>query len=144
MPQLVICRPDGPPSAISRNAHILQELCLPSETLDTLGFTPDEPWSEFFEFRLRPMVYLVHAGVTQDFSLIGRKGVYSLGELEEIKHWVQQALLHCVSVLSGAGSAADFSDTRGFSWCAEKPSSRSTRTVSAFPAHRLGAFLARQ
>ncbi|KAJ7875236.1 hypothetical protein B0H13DRAFT_1894189 [Mycena leptocephala] len=42
-----------------------------------------------------PMVYLVHAGVTQDFSLIGRKGVYSLGELEEIKHWVQQALLHC-------------------------------------------------
>ncbi|KAJ7830684.1 hypothetical protein B0H13DRAFT_1915840 [Mycena leptocephala] len=45
---------------------------------------PDEPWSEFFEFRLRPMVYLVHAGVTQDFSLIGRKGVYSLGELEEI------------------------------------------------------------
>ncbi|KAJ7822040.1 hypothetical protein B0H13DRAFT_1920388 [Mycena leptocephala] len=95
MPQLVIRRPDGPPSAISRNAHILQELCLPLETLDTLGFTPDEPWSEFFEFRLRPMVYLVHAGVTQDFSLIGRKGVYSLGELEEIRHWVHQALLHC-------------------------------------------------
>ncbi|KAJ7834187.1 hypothetical protein B0H13DRAFT_2370018 [Mycena leptocephala] len=95
MPQLVIRRPDGPPSAISRNAHILQELSLPSETLDTLGFTPDEPWSEFFEFRLRPMIYLVHAGVTQDFSLIGRKGVYSLGELEEIKHWVQQTLLHC-------------------------------------------------
>ncbi|KAJ7910754.1 hypothetical protein B0H13DRAFT_1876472 [Mycena leptocephala] len=95
MPQLVICRPDGPQSAISRNAHILQELCLPLETLDTLGFTPDEPWSEFFEFRLRPMVYLVHAGVTQDFSLIGRKGVYSLGELEEIRHWVHQALLHC-------------------------------------------------
>ncbi|KAJ7915939.1 hypothetical protein B0H13DRAFT_1871681 [Mycena leptocephala] len=77
MPQLVIRRPDGPPSAISRNAHILQELCLPLETLDTLGFTPDEPWSEFFEFRLRPM------------------GVYSLGELEEIRHWVHQALLHC-------------------------------------------------
>ncbi|KAJ7916719.1 hypothetical protein B0H13DRAFT_2323011 [Mycena leptocephala] len=95
MPQLVIRHPDGPPSAISRNAHILQELCLPSETLDMLGFTPDEPWSEFFEFRLRPMIYLVHARVTQDFSLIGRKGVYSLGELEEIKHWVQQALLHC-------------------------------------------------
>ncbi|KAJ7933434.1 hypothetical protein B0H13DRAFT_1856210 [Mycena leptocephala] len=95
MPQLVIRRPDGPQSAISRNAHILQELCLPLETLDMLGFTPDEPWSEFFEFRLRPMVYLVHAGVTQDFSLIGRKGVYSLGELEEIKHWVHQALLHC-------------------------------------------------
>ncbi|KAJ7829336.1 hypothetical protein B0H13DRAFT_2372671 [Mycena leptocephala] len=95
MPQLVIRRPDGPPSAISRNAHILQELSLPSETLDTLGFTPDEPWSEFFEFRLQPMIYLVHAGVTQDFSLIGRKGVYSLGELEEIKHWVQQTLLHC-------------------------------------------------
>ncbi|KAJ7826247.1 hypothetical protein B0H13DRAFT_1918252 [Mycena leptocephala] len=95
MPQLVIRRPDGPQSAISRNAHILQELCLPLETLDTLGFTPDEPWSEFFEFRLRPMVYLVHAGVTQDFSLIGRKGVYSLGELEEIRHWVHQALLHC-------------------------------------------------
>ncbi|KAJ7936010.1 hypothetical protein B0H13DRAFT_1853713 [Mycena leptocephala] len=95
MLQLVIRRPDGPPSAISRNAHILQELCLPLETLDTLGFTPDEPWSEFFEFRLRPMVYLVHAGVTQGFSLIGRKGVYSLGELEEIRHWVHQALLHC-------------------------------------------------
>ncbi|KAJ7880968.1 hypothetical protein B0H13DRAFT_1891545 [Mycena leptocephala] len=95
MPQLVIRRPNGPPSAISRNAHILQELSLPLETLDTLGFTPDEPWSEFFEFRLRPMIYLVHAGVTQDFSLIGRKGVYSLGELEEIKHWVQQTLLHC-------------------------------------------------
>ncbi|KAJ7849894.1 hypothetical protein B0H13DRAFT_1905999 [Mycena leptocephala] len=95
MPQLVICRLDGPPSAISRNAHILQELCLPLETLDTLGFTPDEPWSEFFEFCLRPMIYLVHAEVTQDFSLIGCKGVYSLGELEEIKHWVQQALLHC-------------------------------------------------
>ncbi|KAJ7838317.1 hypothetical protein B0H13DRAFT_1911932 [Mycena leptocephala] len=76
MPQLVIRRPDGPPSAISRNAHILQELSLPSETLDTLGFTPDEPCD-------------------QDFSLIGRKGVYSLGELEEIKHWVQQTLLHC-------------------------------------------------
>ncbi|KAJ7813373.1 hypothetical protein B0H13DRAFT_1925548 [Mycena leptocephala] len=75
--------------------HILQELCLPLETLDALGFTPDEPWSEFFEFRLRPMVYLVHAGVTQDFSLVGRKGVYSLGELEEIRHWVHQALLHC-------------------------------------------------
>ncbi|KAJ7870838.1 hypothetical protein B0H13DRAFT_2280564 [Mycena leptocephala] len=95
MPQLVIRRPDGPPTAISRNAHILQELCLPSETLDTLGFTPDESWSEFFEFRLRPMIYLVHAGVTQDFSLIGRKGVYSLGELEEIQRWVQQTLLHC-------------------------------------------------
>ncbi|KAJ7811191.1 hypothetical protein B0H13DRAFT_1926884 [Mycena leptocephala] len=94
MPQLVIRRLDGPPSTISRNAHILQELCLPSETLDTLGFTPDEPWSEFFEFRLRPMIYLVHAGVMQDFSLIGCKGVYSLGELEEIQHWVQQAL-HC-------------------------------------------------
>ncbi|KAJ7815213.1 hypothetical protein B0H13DRAFT_1924306, partial [Mycena leptocephala] len=102
MPQLVIRRPDGPPSAISRNAHILQELCLPLETLDTLGFTPDEPWSEFFEFCLRPMVYLVHAGVTQDFSLIGRKGVYSLGELEEIRHWVHQALLHCMSVVSKA------------------------------------------
>ncbi|KAJ7875691.1 hypothetical protein B0H13DRAFT_1894015 [Mycena leptocephala] len=95
MPQLVIRRPDGPPSAISRNAHILQELCLPVEALDTLGFTPDEPWSEFFEFRLQPMIYLVHAGVTQDFSLIGCKGVYSLRELEEIKHWVQQALLYC-------------------------------------------------
>ncbi|KAJ7864874.1 hypothetical protein B0H13DRAFT_1898937 [Mycena leptocephala] len=112
MPQLVIRRPDGPPSAISRNAHILQELSLPSETLDTLGFTPNEPWSEFFEFRLRPMIYLVHAGVTQDFSLIGRKGVYSLGELEEIKHWVQQTLLHCMSDVSGAGSAADFLDCR--------------------------------
>ncbi|KAJ7882868.1 hypothetical protein B0H13DRAFT_1890714 [Mycena leptocephala] len=52
MPQLVIHRLDGPPSAISRNAHILQELSLPSETLDMLGFTPDKPWSEFFEFRL--------------------------------------------------------------------------------------------
>ncbi|KAJ7840996.1 hypothetical protein B0H13DRAFT_1910481 [Mycena leptocephala] len=41
------------------------------------------------------MIYLVHAGVTQDFSLIGRKGVYSLGELEEIQRWVQQTLLHC-------------------------------------------------
>jgi hypothetical protein len=98
MPQLVIRHPDGPPSAISRNAHILQELCLPSETLDTLGFTPDESWSEFFEFRLRPMIYLVHARVMQDFSLIGRKGVYSLSELEEIQRWVQQTLLHCVSV----------------------------------------------
>ncbi len=46
MPQLVIRRPDGPPSAISRNAHILQELCLPLETLDALDFTPDEAVSQ--------------------------------------------------------------------------------------------------
>ncbi|KAJ7913280.1 hypothetical protein B0H13DRAFT_1873964 [Mycena leptocephala] len=141
-------RPNTPESLegvekVGSEAAPVQELCLPSETLDTLGFTPDEPWSEFFEFRLRPMVYLVHAGVTQDFSLIGRKGVYSLGELEEIKHWVQQALLHCVSVISGAGSAADFSNTEAPPGVqkALQPEYEDSFSISALP---LGASLARQ
>ncbi|KAJ7811942.1 hypothetical protein B0H14DRAFT_2606129 [Mycena olivaceomarginata] len=44
-------------------------------------------WAAFLKFRLRPMVYFVHAAVTPDFTLIGAKGVYSLVELDHIKYW---------------------------------------------------------
>ncbi|KAJ7671106.1 hypothetical protein B0H14DRAFT_2657471 [Mycena olivaceomarginata] len=56
----------------------------------------NESWAAFLEFRLRPMVYFVHAAVTHDFTLIGAKGVYSLVELDHIKYWVGRVLLHCV------------------------------------------------
>lgn len=94
--QLLI-RPPGPHvSTISRFLPLLNALSLEDKTLELVRWRPSEGWAAFLEFRLRPMVYFVHAAVTHDFTLIGAKGVYSLVELDHIKYWVGRVLLHCV------------------------------------------------
>ncbi|KAJ7693518.1 hypothetical protein B0H14DRAFT_2651345 [Mycena olivaceomarginata] len=94
--QLLI-RPPGPHvSMISRFLPLLNALSLEDKTLELVHWRPSEGWAAFLEFRLRPMVYFVHAAVTHDFTLVGAKGVYSLVELDHIKYWVGRILLHCV------------------------------------------------
>ncbi|KAJ7780341.1 hypothetical protein B0H14DRAFT_3507665 [Mycena olivaceomarginata] len=70
------------------------------KTLELLRWRLSEGWAAFLEFRLRPMVYFVHAAVTHDFTLVDVKGVYSLVELDHIKYWVGRVLLHCRLLLS--------------------------------------------
>ncbi|KAJ7797565.1 hypothetical protein B0H14DRAFT_2618859 [Mycena olivaceomarginata] len=85
--QLLI-RPPGPHvSSISRFLPLLNALSLEDKTLELVRWRPSEGWAAFLEFRLRPMVYFVHAAVTHDFTLIGAKGGYSLVELDHIKYW---------------------------------------------------------
>jgi hypothetical protein len=92
-----ICRPPSPRvSSISRFLPLLNALLLEDKTLELLRWRLSEGWAVFLEFRLRPMVYFVHAAVTHDFTLVGAKGVYSLVELDHIKYWVGRVLLHCI------------------------------------------------
>jgi hypothetical protein len=100
MHQLIIRAPGKKAPVISRFLPMLRALSLSTEELESSPWLPTERWSEFFEYRLRPMVYCVHAAVTQDFTLVGPKGVYSLLELEQIKYWVGRILQHCVRPFS--------------------------------------------
>ncbi|KAJ7063018.1 hypothetical protein B0H15DRAFT_958714 [Mycena belliarum] len=75
----------------------LRDISLTPEELQSYPCQPRETWPEFFENRLRPMIYFVHRAVTKDFTLVGRCGRYDDGELEEICYWVEVILLHCVS-----------------------------------------------
>ncbi|KAJ7812819.1 hypothetical protein B0H14DRAFT_3478584 [Mycena olivaceomarginata] len=79
---------------------MLNVLSLEDHMLRLVRWRPSEGWAAFLEFRLRPMIYFVHAAVTHDFTLVGVKGVYSLVELDHIKYWVGRVLLHCRLVLS--------------------------------------------
>ncbi|KAJ7691675.1 hypothetical protein B0H14DRAFT_2651949 [Mycena olivaceomarginata] len=86
--QLLIRVPSAYVPLISRFLPLLNALSLEDETLRLVHWRPSEGWENFLEFRLRPMVYFVHAAVTHDFTLVGAKGVYSLVELDHIKYWV--------------------------------------------------------
>ncbi|KAJ7843395.1 hypothetical protein B0H14DRAFT_2585715 [Mycena olivaceomarginata] len=94
--QLLIHTPGAHVPSISRSLPLLNALSLEDHTLRLVRWCPSEGWAAFLEFRLRPMIYFVHAAVTHDFTLIGAKGVYSLVELDHIKYWVGRVLLHCV------------------------------------------------
>ncbi|KAJ7866573.1 hypothetical protein B0H14DRAFT_3442285 [Mycena olivaceomarginata] len=48
---------------------LLNALSLEDKTLELVRWCPSEGWAAFLEFRLRPMVYFVHAAVTHDFTL---------------------------------------------------------------------------
>ncbi|KAJ7682835.1 hypothetical protein B0H14DRAFT_3535474 [Mycena olivaceomarginata] len=98
--QLLIRPPSPHVSTISRFLPLLNALSLKDKTLELVRWRPSEGWAAFLEFRLRPMVYFVHAAVTHNFTLIGAKGVYSLVELDHIKYWVGRVLLHCRLLLS--------------------------------------------
>lgn len=76
----------------------LRDLSLLQGELETYPWRPAESWPDFFEKRLRPMVYYVHAAATHDFALVGPKGLYFPKEREELVYWVHQVLLHCVGV----------------------------------------------
>jgi hypothetical protein len=94
--QLLIRAPGAHVPSISRSLPLLNALSLEDHTLRLVRWRPSEGWAAFLEFRLRPMIYFVHAAVTHDFTLVGAKGVYSLAELDHIKYWVGRVLLHCV------------------------------------------------
>ncbi|KAJ6447660.1 hypothetical protein C8R47DRAFT_1085215 [Mycena vitilis] len=85
-----------PVDVASGNEHRakLLHLSLTREQLHTFPFTPKEPWPKFFEYRLRPMIYLLHSAVTHDFSLVGAHGTYTLMEMKEIKFWIVIGRLH--------------------------------------------------
>ncbi|KAJ7789125.1 hypothetical protein B0H14DRAFT_3503355 [Mycena olivaceomarginata] len=85
--QLLICLPGPHVSSISRFLPLLNTLSLKDKTLELVRWRPSEGWAAFLEFRLRPMVYFVHAAVTHDFTLVGAKGMYSMVELDHIKYW---------------------------------------------------------
>ncbi|KAJ7065941.1 hypothetical protein B0H15DRAFT_958466 [Mycena belliarum] len=89
----------------------LRDISLTPEELQSYPCQPRETWPEFFENRLRPMIYFVHRAVTKDFTLVGRCGRYDDGELEEICYWVEVILLHCrLLLLSREDTASCFSD----------------------------------
>ncbi|KAJ7863039.1 hypothetical protein B0H14DRAFT_3444249 [Mycena olivaceomarginata] len=98
--QLLIRAPGAHVPSISRSLPLLNVLSLEDHTLRLVRWRLSEGWAAFLEFRLRPMIYFVHAAVTHDFTLVGAKGVYSLVELDHIKYWVGRVLLHCRLVLS--------------------------------------------
>lgn len=100
MSQSVILPPSAEPTWIVKHRAKLLHLSLTREQLHTFPFTPKEPWPKFFEYRLRPMIYLLHSAVTHDFSLVGAHGTYTLMEMKEIKFWIGWIMLHLVS---GAG-----------------------------------------
>ncbi|KAJ7785447.1 hypothetical protein B0H14DRAFT_2630523 [Mycena olivaceomarginata] len=50
----------------------------PDKTLELVHWCPSEGWAAFLEFRLRPMVYFVHAAMMHDFTLIGAKEITAL------------------------------------------------------------------
>jgi hypothetical protein len=94
--QLFIRVPNDHVSLISQSLPLLNALLLRDETLECVCWCPSEGWANFLEFRLRPMIYFVHASVTHNFTLVGAKGIYLLVELDHIKYWVGRVLLHCV------------------------------------------------
>jgi hypothetical protein len=98
--QLLIRAPGAHVPSISRLFPLLNALSLEDDTLRLIRWHLSEGWAAFLKFRLRPMIYFVHAAVTHDFTLVGAKGVYSLVELDHIKYWVGRVLLHCVRVFS--------------------------------------------
>ncbi|KAJ7734698.1 hypothetical protein B0H14DRAFT_2639383 [Mycena olivaceomarginata] len=76
------------PHSSARPACVLDfTIPSPPKRIVTRGQDIGTRWTAFLEFRLRPMVYFVHAAVTHNFTLIGAKGVYSLVELDHIKYW---------------------------------------------------------
>ncbi|KAJ7840559.1 hypothetical protein B0H14DRAFT_2587430 [Mycena olivaceomarginata] len=77
--QLLIRAPGAHVPSISRSLPLLNALSLEDHTLRLVCWRPSEGWAAFLEFRLRPMIYFVHAAVTHNFTLVGAKGVYSTG-----------------------------------------------------------------
>ncbi|KAJ7683861.1 hypothetical protein B0H17DRAFT_1204852 [Mycena rosella] len=59
-------------------------LSLPELDSEERPWRPEEPWAIFFEKRLRPMVYWIHAAVTHEFTFVGCKGFYDDDEHREI------------------------------------------------------------
>ncbi|KAJ7433817.1 hypothetical protein B0H11DRAFT_2230122 [Mycena galericulata] len=104
--------PDRPSmGTIFKYRDRLRDLSLLPCELETYPWRPAESWPEFFEKRLRPMVYYLHASVTHDFVLIGAKASYFPAEREEILHWLEQILLHCrLLLMSRSAPCVRFQD----------------------------------
>ncbi|KAJ7467046.1 hypothetical protein FB451DRAFT_1178289 [Mycena latifolia] len=100
-PSLQYHIPIVPPfkGTIFKYSDQLFRLSLDDSELDSYPWSPEEPWPVFFENRLCPMIYFLHAGITHDFTLVGRKGIYGPEEQVELRYWLEQIMLHCVSCL---------------------------------------------
>ncbi|KAJ6549018.1 hypothetical protein DFH09DRAFT_1087089 [Mycena vulgaris] len=75
----------------------LAKLSLHPQELECYTLQPQGSWLEFLEKRVHPMIYFLHAGVTHDFTLVGRKGYYGREEFAEIWYWMERVFLHLYS-----------------------------------------------
>lgn len=96
----IACRP-APVSRIFLHGPILRRLSLPVHELDADHWSPVESFPDFFQYRLRPLVYFLHSAVTHGFEKEVDLANYSAPELCEIRYWLTRVLLHCVSFSRG-------------------------------------------
>ncbi|KAJ7113922.1 hypothetical protein C8R44DRAFT_740800 [Mycena epipterygia] len=75
-------------SIIIRHSTRLRRLSLHEYELDAYPWSPAESWPDFFERRLRPMIFFLHAGVMQGFMLTDCDGAYTRAEFKEIQVWI--------------------------------------------------------
>ncbi|KAJ6553763.1 hypothetical protein DFH09DRAFT_1318788 [Mycena vulgaris] len=110
-----------PKGTIFKYNEQLSRITLLPQELDSYPWRPDEPWPAFFEKRLRPMVYFVHAAATHDFTLVGRKVFYGREEYAELCYWLEKILMHCrLLLLSRSETSSQYSGDWGlpfpFAW----------------------------
>ncbi|KAJ7605632.1 hypothetical protein DFH06DRAFT_1150480 [Mycena polygramma] len=74
---------------------ILRRLSLPVHELDANHWAPVESFPDFFQYRLRPLVYFLHSAVTQGFEKEVALANYSAPEISEIRYWLTRIILHC-------------------------------------------------
>ncbi|KAJ6536588.1 hypothetical protein DFH09DRAFT_1091328 [Mycena vulgaris] len=88
----------------------LAKLSLHPQELECYTLQPQGSWLEFLEKRVRPMIYFLHAGVTHDFTLVGRKGYYGREEFAEIWYWMERVFLHLrLLLLSHCDTSSQYS-----------------------------------
>ncbi|KAJ7601451.1 hypothetical protein DFH06DRAFT_1352837 [Mycena polygramma] len=90
----VACRPVPVPH-IFLHGPILRRLSLPVHELDANHWAPVESFPDFFQYRLRPLVYFLHSAVTQGFEKEVALANYSAPEISEIRYWLTRIILHC-------------------------------------------------